>query len=328
MFLPRLISLVLLFIFVPAGAGSAVSSGNQKILVVMSYHQGNDWQDQQREGIENVLKDARITYFYLDTKRNPEGGPARAKEAFALYQKLHPVAVITADDHAQSLFVVPYLKNKVKTPVVFLGVNNDASKYGFPADNVTGVVEVKHVAESLNFAQLIVPCLQKIAVLYKENYSNLLNIQQMQEEQSLYPVEIVRYCPLNSFADLERIVETVSSEVDGFFSQNLAGLLDDKGKPLEAVFSMTNLALLSKKPIIAHTSYDIEAGALCGVIQTGQEQGELAAYMVLELFGGKAIRDIPIVKNNNGQRYINVNTAARLNIRLNSSAVMGSKLVK
>jgi ABC-type uncharacterized transport system substrate-binding protein len=224
--------------------------------------------------------------------------------------------------------VVPYLKNKVKTPVVFLGVNNDASKYGFPADNVTGVIEVKHVAESLNFAQLIIPGLQKIAVLYKENYSNLLNIQQMQEEQSLYPVEIVRYCPLNSFADLERIVETVSSEVDGFFSQNLAGLLDDKGTPQEAVFFMTNLALLSKKPIIAHTSYDIEAGALCGVIQTGQEQGELAAHMVLKLFGGKAIRDIPIVKNNNGQRYINVNTAARLKIRLNSSAVMGSKLVK
>jgi ABC-type sugar transport system substrate-binding protein len=64
MFLSRLISLVLLFIFVPAGAGSAVSSANQKILVVMSYHQGNDWQDQQRDGIENVLKDARITYCY------------------------------------------------------------------------------------------------------------------------------------------------------------------------------------------------------------------------------------------------------------------------
>ena len=49
--------------------------------------------------------------------------------------------VIAVDDNAQKYVIVPYFKG-TSLPVVFAAVNWDASAYGYPADNVTGMLEV------------------------------------------------------------------------------------------------------------------------------------------------------------------------------------------
>ena len=112
-------------------ATSSVAAG-KKVLAVMSCHPENMWQHNVKEGIQSVLKDADIRCFWMNTKRDLAGGEARAREAFEMYKGLKPDAVITVDDNAQSLFVVPYLKDKVKTPVVFCGVNDDAANMVSP----------------------------------------------------------------------------------------------------------------------------------------------------------------------------------------------------
>jgi len=324
----RATALALLVALACPGAAPAADAGGRKILVVMSYHQGNTWQDQTREGIDSVLGAEQLTYFYLDTKRNEAGGPERAREAFELYERLRPDAVIAADDHAQALFVVPYLRDKVPTPVVFLGVNNDAGKYGFPASNVTGVLEVKHISESLNFARLLLTDLRKVSVLYKDNLSNRYNVEQMRREQAGYPVEIVRYVGLQTLEQALAAVRSASAGVGAFFWLNLTGITDEAGAPVEDTDAVRRISEASPIPIIAADDYQIEAGALCGVIKTGFEQGELAARMVLEALGGTSPRDIPIVKNSNGKRYINVSTARRLGIPLEGEAIIGTRLVR
>ena len=50
--------------------------------------------------------------------------------------------MIASDDNAQKYLVVPYLKG-TQVPVIFNGVNWDASAYGFPTSNVTGMIEVE-----------------------------------------------------------------------------------------------------------------------------------------------------------------------------------------
>ena len=59
----------------------------------------------------------------MDTKKNIEGGVRKAKDAYELYRRLQPDGVIAADDNAQSMFVVPYLKDRYDVPVIFCGVN-------------------------------------------------------------------------------------------------------------------------------------------------------------------------------------------------------------
>ena len=169
------------------------SLAGRKILVVMSYHQGNTWQDQEQKGLAAGLRGAELVYFYLDSKRDKAGAAARAKEAFSLFHDLAPDAVVATDDNAQSMFVVPYLKDKVKTPVVFCGVNNNAGKYGYPATNVNGIVEIKHFLETINFARLITGNINRLAVIYKDNPSNQRNITQLAKEKDSYSLEDIEY---------------------------------------------------------------------------------------------------------------------------------------
>ncbi len=104
-----------------------VQAASFKVLVVMSYEETYPTTPEYKEGIKAVLGDTcEIRYFQMDTKQHLEAGPEKAKEAYALYEEFQPDGVIAADDNAQSMFVVPYLKDKVKTPVMFCGVNAEA----------------------------------------------------------------------------------------------------------------------------------------------------------------------------------------------------------
>ena len=172
----------------------------------MSYHQTYKGEIEIREGLEKALPGARFKYVWLDTKINKKGGPEKAKEAIELYQEFKPDGVIAADDSAQELFVVPYLKDKEPVPVVFCGVNFEAGKYGYPAGNVTGVLEKKHYREGISFAQLIDRNVEKIAVVYIENRTNRQNLSQLREEADSYQAKIVNYYRVERIDQLKELM--------------------------------------------------------------------------------------------------------------------------
>ena len=139
-----------------------------KIIVVMSYEAENPWCLQIKEGIDSVLAGTNeLQYFYMETKRNLLGGVQKAQEALALYKRFRPDGVIAADDNAQSMFVVPYLKDRVKTPIMFCGVNEAPQKYGYPASNVSGILEHNFIRESIAFAKQLIPSIKTVGFLAK-----------------------------------------------------------------------------------------------------------------------------------------------------------------
>ena len=112
---------MVLIVFCVCGIFSeSARAARLKVLIIMSYDQTYTWVTELKEGMEPVLAETcEVKYFYMDTKRNLAGGHRKAKEAYALYQAFQPDGVIAADDNAQSMFVVPYLRDKVKPPVIF-----------------------------------------------------------------------------------------------------------------------------------------------------------------------------------------------------------------
>lgn len=122
-------------------------AADERCLLLYSYHQGYEWNDGIDRGATGVLKgECEIRRFFLDSKRNksPEFIQNKAEEARALIESWKPNVVIAADDNASKYVVVPYLKGG-ETPVLFCGVNWEAKRYGFPASNVTGMVEVSPI---------------------------------------------------------------------------------------------------------------------------------------------------------------------------------------
>jgi ABC-type uncharacterized transport system substrate-binding protein len=312
---------------VSVAADGTLNKPPGRILAVMSYEVDNSWTVKVREGIAQALANYEVKYFYLNTKHDKEGGWTRAREALALLQEFRPDAVIAADDNAQEMFVVPYLRGKSSLPVVFCGVNDDAAKFGYPSGNVTGVLEIKHYVQTISFAKLIIKDLRKLAVIYKETPSNVVNLLQIQREMGSYPVELTDYLSVSSMAEAKSVLAKIKHSVQAVLILNLSGITDDQGIPMDnsqVIAELRKIAL----PMISTQDYAIEAGALCGVVQLGWEQGFRAGQIVREIMGGKKPGEIPVERNVNGQRYLNLTTARQLNLPLGREVILGSKLIR
>jgi len=154
----------------------------KKVLIVASYHREYKWTGDIVQALEKDLAGADLTVFYMNSKGNLEGAAEKAEEAFALYRELSPDAVITIDDNAQAYFVVPYLRNKVATPVFFCGVNNDAAKSG---------EEQAVLAASQLIAHWEGTPIKDIPVTWNKNGQRYINLKTLKKLQLILRPEMI-----------------------------------------------------------------------------------------------------------------------------------------
>lgn len=301
----------------------------RKVLVVMSYHDEYEWQKQLREGIDAILRPVcDIRYFSLDTKRTPSGGSQKAKEAYSLFLKIRPGGVIAADDNAQSLFIVPYLKDKSTVPVIFCGVNADPEQYGYPTATITGVLERQHLRDSIVLVQQMVPAIKKLGVICANNDSNRGMIRAIEKEAATYPIESFQVRSATTLEEGLSFVEELRGITDALHIMGIEGLTDSSGRSLSTRDIIPKIVGAYGKPTIGVVQYEVEAGAMCAVIHRGQEQGETAATMMLKALGGKSMSELPMERNRRGKAVINLTELNKLGIKPNSVIVQDAILVE
>jgi ABC-type uncharacterized transport system substrate-binding protein len=299
------------------------------VLVVMSYEQNNPWCKEIKEGIEKTLKDQyRATYFYMDTKINMAGGQAKASEAYALYQQLQPKGVIAADDNAQWMFVLPYLKNKVNTPVMFCGVNAKAKKYGYPASNVSGILERGHIKESIAFFKQLVSEAGTIGFITKHSPSGSALFDQIGTESDNYLLKVKRKMKIKTLNELLSAGADLKKHCDAVFIDSVEGILDKHGNGMNNKVITHNLQKTYGLHIIGSNRYHVKNGALCAVIKTGQEQGRAAAEMLIMAMEGTPVNQLKITQNHNGKRLLNVQTMRTAKIKPRRVVLRGVELVR
>jgi hypothetical protein len=274
----------------------------KKVLWVDSYHEGYEWSDGIEKGIRNKFKNSgvELKVFRMDTKRKMEDASKKAAglAAKAVVDAFKPDAVIASDDNAQTYFVVPFLKN-TSVPVTFCGVNWDASMYGYPCANITGMVEVE-MAESL-VAQLRKhgrgdrlgylsggnETDRKIAATYNQRFF----AGQMKEF----------YAP--TFAEYKEQFLRAQSEVDVLIIYNNGGVPDWDAAAAETFFR-ANTKIPTGSPLRWMAPY---VAITMGI--DPEEQGEYAASAALDIWGGKKPADIPVVENKKTKLVVNLKIA-------------------
>jgi ABC-type uncharacterized transport system substrate-binding protein len=304
-------------------------AAEHKVFVVMSYEQDNPWCREIKDGIDSVLSgSSQVTYFYMDTKINLKGGEQKAKEAYALYQQLQPDGVITVDDNAQKMFVLPYLKDKAKTPIMFSGVNAEAEKYGFPNSHISGILERGHIRESIAFTMQLAPAIRNIAFFAKDSPSGQALFRQYEKESGNFLTDKTQFWLVKSVADFTAVHEIIEKQYDAIYIDSLQGIEDESGEPMSNRDAIQRLASMYQKPIIGANQYHVAQGALSAVVKTGQEQGETAAQMLLQAMRGTPVSDIPVTRNYKGKRVINVTAMKALGIEPRPAVLLGASLVK
>lgn len=296
---------------------SATATAADTVLVVHSYHVGYGWTDGIQAGIEEAMKgtDARIEVFYMDAKRKnqPAELAAAGKAAMARVAELKPKVVITSDDAAQAFFAKE-LAGKADAPaVVFSGVNAEAAKYGYPAANVTGILERPHVTQCLEFVQKIIPGAKTVAFI--ADASDVTEAMVPFFKAQAQPVPIVAYDVAKTVDEWKALVGK-HQDKDAILVLTYQSLKESDGKPADPKAVMAWSVANSRKPLVGVFDFAVREGAVFGIAESAAEHGQESARLTREILGGKKPADLPITTAKHGLVMFNLVSAKKIGVEI------------
>ena len=294
-------------------------SARQKVLYIDSYHEGYEWSDGITQSIKMALedKDIDLRIFRMDSKRNTseEFKKRSARKAVDLIRTFRPDVVIASDDNASKYIIVPYFKN-ANLPFVFCGVNNDASKYGFPFKNVTGMVEVSPVVK-LIYSLKHFNRVAKVGYLASDTMTERMDGESYDSEIDITYIQ--RYAKnLEAWATQYK---SLQDEVDILIIGNNAGIQDWDEDAVQRLIT-ENTRIPTGCVLDWLTDY-----SFLGYTKMPEEHGQWAANTALKILNGTPTNDIPIVKSRKGNLIINTKIAGALEVDIPRSYMKVAKRV-
>lgn len=328
--------LTLLSLFLCAQALAHAPGETLRLVVVQSYDSEYVWTQHINQGIHDALRGLKteVEHLYLDAKRNPDPASIEraAREALARIEQFAPQVVITVDDAAQRHLAAPHLKGRAHPQVVFCGVNAQLKLYGFPAANVSGVRERWHFREGFALLKTISPRLRSVAVLVDGSESAGFVLEDLREDQrknGRFALRLAGVEQAHTFQEWQRKVLALQKRSDALALGLYHSLLDETTGAVaspETVSAWNARAV--RKPTLGFTDFAKDHGHLCGVLESGHEQGLLAGQMARAVFErGVAAGGLPVRINRQGVILVNLKTAARLGLTIPYEIIAAAGMV-
>jgi len=300
---------------------SFAAEKRHKILYVDSYHAEYPWSAGITAGINFVLmkrSDIKLKITRMDTKRNKseEFKKQAALKVKKLIENWKPDIVIASDDNASKYLIAPYYKN-ADLPFVFCGVNWDASVYGFPCKNITGMVEVALGEELINQAEKFIS-ISRIGFLAPDMTTTRKDIKFWQKR---FGSRLTHTVFVKTMIDWKKSYLAMQNEVDLIILPPWQGITDwDKDHILKFLYKN------AKIPSGSMVDYMAEYSLLC-FARVSSEQGEYAARTALEILSGKNPADIPITTNHKARIILNMKLAKKMGIKFPMELVRNATLL-
>ncbi|MCP4702744.1 MAG: hypothetical protein GY862_38670 [Gammaproteobacteria bacterium] len=308
---------VIVFLVMAICFSSAYAGG--KILYIDSYHEGYPWSDDIAKGVKSVLdgKDVELKIFRMDTKRNTKKNFMRkaAMKAKMLIESFKPDVVIASDDNASQYLIKPFFRD-ASLPFVFCGINWDASMYGYPYKNATGMVEVASIPELLAYLKRfakgdkLVYLAADVKTARKEGlyYKKIFHLELDEKYVKDFSSWVAAYTELQNKYDL-------------LIVGNKAGIKDWNESEAEQIVK-------TETKIPTGAIYDFMAKyALIGYAKVAEEQGEWAAKTALDVLNGTGIDSIAITTNKKGYIFVNMGIAKAMGITIPDDVVKSANKI-
>lgn len=304
-------------------AASAEAGRRLRVLVVHSYHSTYEWTASLQRGIERVFgaaHDVEYEVFYMDTKRRSDEASKTAKGelALAITEEWKPHVVISADDDAQAYYARHFIgRDDVK--VVFCGVNEAAEEHGYPAANVTGLLQRPPIDTSVELLDQVVQGARRLAFLTDTSPTGHGARAWFEQQASASRVRV--WAQPETFREWKRTVRRLNRMVDAVGLYSYHTLRDDDGgtvPPGDVIsWTMDNLRV----PTFSQRTFAIDDGVLVGYVESGYEAGVKVAEWAVAIARGAPVEDFPVTTEVKGQSMINLTTAEKLGIELTQATI-------
>lgn len=275
------------------------------ILILNSYNAENEWERLVDFGLKKKLSTApniNLIYEFLDSKTlfTDEYKSSFMKLLNMKYTNTPIDAILTVDDEALSFLRENlFVENSIlyKKPTIFIGANNSIQLSAEEKYHMSGVVEVEDNLRFLNLLITLEKNLEEVLVLLDNStFCNVLknNITNMKSLTSK---------PLNiSFIEKEYIEDiiaeitksnpkTSSLVIVGEYKDRINNSYLELSDTIKIIRSNTNI------PIYTKVQPYIFAGAIGGIVDTGDYHASIAGELILKLMSGIPINEIPLVYN-------------------------------
>ena len=283
------------------------SSSTKRVLFIDSYHPTYSWSAGIIDGARSVFlsENIEMRIFSMNSKNNsdPDSIEQAAMEARAIIDSWKPDLLIASDDNASKFLIEPYYKN-TSLPVVFCGVNWDASDYGYPYKNATGMEEVslikslpKQLAQHAKGKRLGI--LSGDALSDRKNVSNYTKKAGVVFDKIIYVKDVEQWktAYLRLQTEVDMLIIENSKSIIGWQNETMHQFI------LQQTIIPTGTTQARMIPYV-----------LLGFLQVPQEQGQYAAQTALRILAGEAPDSIAIVNNQQVNATVNLDLAEQLRI--------------
>jgi ABC-type uncharacterized transport system substrate-binding protein len=281
----------------------------KKIVYVNSYHRGFPPSDQITEGVlEKLPADSfEIIAHFMDTKRNPseEYIKNRAAEILDSINKKNPDLLIASDDNAVKYLVVPNFQGN-PMPIVFCGINWTAEQYDLTNCNITGILELLPVAESILTLKSYFPNMKKLLVLNENTTTSRKTKPLLDTLLSRIGISVIQEL-VDDFEGWKSVFIDGNKTFDVIYLQTRGAIKNwDHDEALRVIDQHIKVPLVTCEDFMMPY-------AVFGLTQVSKEQGMWAAETAKRILRGTNPKDIPFAKNQMSTVWINISLAGKIN---------------
>ena len=280
----------------------------KKVVYVNSYHRGFPPSNQITVGVLEKLpgESFEIIAHFMDSKRNSSEGyiKNRAAEILDSINMEDPDVLIVSDDNAVKYLVAPNFHNN-PVPIVFCGVNWTAEQYDLTHCNITGILEILPIAESMRTLKAYYPNMQKLLVL-NENTTTSRKTEPLLDTLLRDIGLSVRQVLVNDFESWKSVFVEGNEIFDVIYLQTRGAIKNwDHEEALDIIDQHIKVPLVTCEDFMMPY-------AVLGVTQVSKEQGMWAAETAKRILQGTRPSDIPIAKNKMTTVWINTRLAKKI----------------
>jgi ABC-type uncharacterized transport system substrate-binding protein len=241
---------------------------------------------------------------------------------------MQPDGVIAAGEAAQEAFVVPYLREKVKTPVIFIGIPSP-EKFGYPAANVSGIRLHEPINDTIMFAQQLVPEIATVGLLFADEPPAHNVIKQIASERDTYPVTLLDPVVVTTAEEAVEQAAVLKDQCDALFIGPISKVVgaDSGDFPSEQLLFAAIRQAFGKATLGTASPY-VEAGLLCAVGVVMEESPLVGGEMLQQAMSGTPFAELPIRQEQLGKRIVNKTVLKELGITPSRQLLMGVEIVE
>ncbi len=304
---------------------SGCGESPRRILYINSDHEGYAPSDEKMLAVQQAVAarpDIVLKIFFLDAQRQRDEKhlEARVREALETVEEFNPDVLIAADDDAVKHVIAPHFR-KGRIPVVFCGVDWTCQQYGLPTAQVTGMLEVPPVRETVHALRDNVPSVRNCFVLSGNSVSDRKNARTLEtllRGEGLHSETIL----VKDFDEWKRHFDAANNTADAVFLPSMGGIDGwDDTKAYEFVFRTI------RKPVFT-CERSMMRFAVFGFTMVESEQGQWAVRTALEILSGKSPVDFSVAVNRETRGYINPVLAARIELEFKPETLARLEPVK